>query len=187
MNDGVCLTGLAMVSFSIMSDTPHHDSTPKITPAVGDLLPGVKRIETIARGAILDQGHVLLCRSVKHRYSYLPGGHVEPGETASYALSREMIEEAGVTITPGELALVAESRFIQKGKPRHEITLVFHVEHTLSASRPVPSLEKHIEFWWADLASLVDHDIRPNSAKSWLATLDAASTAGSALWIEEYM
>lgn len=168
-----------MISSPTMTDTP----TP---PSPGhDLLVGVKKIETIARGAILSNGHVLLCRDLNGGYSYLPGGHVEPGESASEALAREMIEEAGVPVAAGALAFVAESRFIQNGKPKHEITLVFHVEHQLSASEPVPSCEGHIEFWWADLATIIDQDLRPNSAKAWLATLDASASSATALWISE--
>jgi len=168
-----------MVSSPTMRDTP-------TAPSPGhDLLADVKNIETLARGAILSGGHVLLCRDLKGGYSYLPGGHVEPGEAASAALAREMIEEAGVTVTAGVLALVSESRFIQNGKPKHEITLVFHVEHQLSSSKTVPSCEDHIEFWWADLATIIGQDLRPDSARAWLATIDVAASAATALWISE--
>ncbi len=45
-------------------------------------------IETIARAVILRRAHVLLCQNKEHGYFYLPGGHVEFGETAADAVKR---------------------------------------------------------------------------------------------------
>jgi len=86
-------------------------------------------IEIVSRGVLIAEGCVLLCRNKKHGHSYLPGGHVDPFETASHALAREMIEEAALSIRVGGLLLASENSFVQNGKPRHEINLVFHVEH----------------------------------------------------------
>jgi 8-oxo-dGTP diphosphatase len=154
--------------------------------------PQPKRIETISRGLVLQSGRVLLCRDRKGGYCYLPGGHVDPGESAADALVRELSEEAGLTrVRIGTCALVTEQRFLQGGKPRHEINLVFHVEQAYTRSGeaigglesesdspggsapPLPrveSLEDHIEFIWAEAAALNEIDIRPLSLKAWLMT-----------------
>ena len=50
-------------------------------------------IEVIARGVCVAGGRVLLCRAKGGSSTYLPGGHVEFGETGREALVREMREE----------------------------------------------------------------------------------------------
>ena len=49
-------------------------------------------------------GQVLLLRRADDRYWELPGGRVEVGESASAAVIREVVEEAGVTINVTRLA-----------------------------------------------------------------------------------
>ena len=56
-------------------------------------------IETIARGVCLRAGHLLLCLPAKGGRSYLPGGHIEFGETGRRALVREIKEELGLDAT----------------------------------------------------------------------------------------
>ena len=140
----------------------------------------IPRVEIIARGLLVREGHALLCKNLRHGYFYLPGGHVEPGERAAEALAREFLEETGCPARIGGFLLASEQLFTQKGKPRHEINLVFHVEHlsTPTAALPgpgaglpaVPSLEAEIGFEWVELAAVADLDVRPESARAWLAT-----------------
>lgn len=130
-------------------------------------------IETIARGFIRSGNRVLLCRSRKHGYHYLPGGHIEFGEPARDALARELLEECGLESAIGPLLLTEEQIFTQKNKNRHEITLIFRVDRLGPAPTmpdEVASAEDHIAFVWADLAAVTDLVIYPESTKAWLAS-----------------
>jgi len=129
-------------------------------------------IELIARGLIIHGSSVLLCKAKQGGYYYLPGGHIEKGESAPEAVRREILEETGLESTVGEFLLATELHFTQNGKRKHELTLVFHVEHLDGAPEPpapVPSAEDHLEFLWVDLAAVQDLDVRPSVHQAWLA------------------
>jgi ADP-ribose pyrophosphatase YjhB (NUDIX family) len=140
-------------------------------------------IEFIARGLLRRGNQILLCRNAKHGYCYLPGGHVEPGESAGNALEREMAEETGQLVRAGDALLVDEELFIQRGKPRHEVSVVFHVEHSICGK--VVSLEAEIEFLWADLDTLRSLTVQPPSISQWLMSGLAGRgfEPGKASWI----
>ena len=82
-------------------------------------------VETIARGVCIRDGKVLLCRAKGGKTTYLPGGHIEFGETGAVALVREIREELGVDSTCGEFLGVVENSFLQHGRPHAEINLVY--------------------------------------------------------------
>ena len=82
-------------------------------------------IETIARGVCVRDGKLLVCRAKGAKSCYLPGGHIEFGETGRQALVREMKEETGLAATTGDFLGVVENAFEQHGKPHAEINLVY--------------------------------------------------------------
>jgi len=159
------------------------------------------QIETIARGLLIEQGHLLLCRAVRAGYRYLPGGHVEFGERAGVALEREFIEECGLAVKTRRLALVMEHAFGAGKAGRHEVLLVFHVERTrrrgarvtsADATPPTPprpptpiaSLEPSIAFDWWPLAALGRAKLRPDPMRLWLQSLAASAPASApGLWL----
>ncbi len=135
-------------------------------------------IEVIARGVLIRDGAVLLCRPVDADYRYVPGGHVEFDEAAHEAAAREYLEELNARITTSSLLLTFEQRFDQKGKRRHEYTLMFHVEHaTDEAGNPITPLstpepaEPDLAFEWWSLERLDQANIRPAELAAWLASL----------------
>jgi 8-oxo-dGTP pyrophosphatase MutT (NUDIX family) len=117
-------------------------------------------IETIARGVCIVDGRILLCRAKGGRTSYLPGGHIEFGETGREALVREMLEETGVAAKTGRFLGVVENRFLQHGKPHAEINLVYAM--TVNAEpESVRAIEDWIEFEWVPLPDLGAANLLP--------------------------
>ena len=104
-----------------------------------------RHIETIARGVCVRDGKVLLCLPKDRSYSYLPGGHIEFGETGREALVREMKEETGLDATAGELLGVVESSFVQKGERHCEINLIYEMKlRVASCESRVASCESRV-------------------------------------------
>ena len=132
-----------------------------------------KHIETIARGVCVVDGKVLLCLPKDRSYSYLPGGHIEFGETGREALVREMKEETGLDATAGKLLGVVESRFVQKGEPHCEINLVYEMKVELPTAidgnrqQTVAALEDWICFDWVDCGKIDDAKLLPEEMKEY--------------------
>ena len=111
-------------------------------------------IEVIARGVCVQEGKILLCKAKGGPTTYLPGGHIEFGETGRQALVREVKEELGVDAETGAFLGVVENAFEQHGKPHAEINLVYELK--LPAATPPCAREDWIEFEWRDRSRLDD-------------------------------
>ena len=98
-------------------------------------------------------GRLLLCRAKGSATSYLPGGHIEFGETGREALVREIREEMGVEAEAGRFLGVVENSFMQHGKPHAEINLVYELRFAAPPAEP-KSVEDWITFEWRDLGDL---------------------------------
>jgi len=128
-------------------------------------------IETIARGVCAADGKVLLCKAKGGSSTYLPGGHIEFGETAAEALVREMKEESGLDVEVGRLLGVLENSFLQHGEKHCEINLVY--EMSLSPRRDgadsaVNAIEPWIEFEWRDIGDLASANLLPTEISKFI-------------------
>lgn len=110
-------------------------------------------IETIARGVCVVDGNILLCRAKGGKTTYLPGGHIEFGETGRQALVREIKEELGLDSSTGAFLGVVENSFLQHGAPHSEINLVYELS---LAQGEIHAQEDWIEFEWRPLSDLGD-------------------------------
>jgi ADP-ribose pyrophosphatase YjhB (NUDIX family) len=118
-------------------------------------------VETIARGIFIRNGRILLCRAKGSSSTYLPGGHIEFGETGRLSLAREMKEEMGVEARIGAFRGVVENSFMQKGKPHSEINLVYDMQFD-EVDEP-KALEEWIEFVWWPLSDLKSANLLPSA------------------------
>ena len=133
-----------------------------------------KHIETIARGVCILGGKVLLCLPKDRSYSYLPGGHIEFGETGREALVREMKEETGLDATAGDLLGVVESSFVQKGEKHCEINLIYRMRVPVpatSSSVEVQSQEDWICFDWVECDRISSMNLLPVEMRDFLVSV----------------
>ncbi|MFF4821411.1 NUDIX hydrolase [Kitasatospora sp. NPDC001309] len=88
----------------------------------------------------------------------VPGGGLEPGESLTTACEREFLEETGVAVRCGRLAVVADSFFRDdRGELHHDVCFYFLVEPRFpgTAGRPgISSREAQLQFRWIDLHDL---------------------------------
>lgn len=122
------------------------------------------QIELIARAVITRDNSILLAKQKTEKNTFLPGGHIEPGEYAEEALKRELLEEMGVRSHVGRFVGVLEHKFTDRqGREYEEINLIFEV--SLDSS-DVASIETHLEFKWVNLSDIGEENLLPSSLQT---------------------
>ncbi len=112
---------------------------------------------TVAAALILRDAKLLVCqrhRSDTHALQWeFPGGKVEPGESPTQALERELREELGIDAAIGREVFRTIHRYQEF---RTELELIF-----FQANVHVSALLQNLvfeRFEWADLSTLPDYD-----------------------------
>ncbi|EOP88383.1 NUDIX domain-containing protein [Bacillus thuringiensis] len=104
----------------------------------------------IVRAVMIKDKKLLVAEYIGHHY-FLPGGHVEIGESAENALIRELREELGVNCSIQQFLGVIENQWQDKEVLHHEINHIFEVEsQDLHTDLPPKSSESHLAFQWID-------------------------------------
>ena len=129
-------------------------------------------IHVLARAVIIDQDHILLCKTLDLPVSFyfLLGGHVEHGESAEAAVHRELNEESGFECTIKRFLGCLEHGF-EPGHSsichNHEYNFVFEAESpSLKIHTTIPQLEKHIQLLWIPLSQIGEIDFRAEPLKT---------------------
>ena len=128
-------------------------------------------IEIIARALIINRNHILTVRRHGKSNVFLPGGHIEKGETAHAALQRELVEEIGLECTIGAFAGIVEHTFNSEHGITHEMNVVLSASHAaLSAQTGVRAQEGHLDFSWlpCDQTVLHEHNLQPWVLQEWI-------------------
>ncbi|WP_144551803.1 NUDIX domain-containing protein [Bacillus mycoides] len=106
------------------------------------------RFHHIVRGVLIKDGKLLIAHFKGH-HSFLPGGHIELGESAEKALLREWEEEMGIVCSIEKFLGVIENHWKDGDTLHYEINHVFKVESDkLKIKTPPKSRESHLDFYW---------------------------------------
>lgn len=122
-------------------------------------------IEIIARAIIIHQDKILLCcpSDKSSDFYYLPGGHVEKGESIEQSLQRELKEELNVRINKIHFLDLSENFFTDQGGDHHEINFLFNAVLDTDDPPSVKSRESHITFTWHEIANLPSINLLPKN------------------------
>jgi ADP-ribose pyrophosphatase YjhB (NUDIX family) len=118
----------------------------------------MENFEICIRAIIRNRGRILVCFHKEKGYYFLPGGHLEFGESIPQALFREIKEELGIKIKKFSLIGLVDNIYEEESKKHHEIDLVFNVtpERVTSESK-----ENHISFFFFDKKKFVKEKVLP--------------------------
>ncbi|WP_407540179.1 NUDIX domain-containing protein [Deinococcus radiomollis] len=120
-------------------------------------------IQNVVRGVFIKGDKVLVARATPDLV-FLPGGHLEEGETAAACLTRECLEEFGEHVTVGRLLGVVESRYRDGGQSIQQLDLL--LEARLPHSPTVQSREVHLTFAWVGMDELEALNLCPAASRA---------------------
>lgn len=115
----------------------------------------MQNIENIVRLIIKKEDKILLCKSKEQGHYFLPGGHVEFGDSLEKTIYKEMEEE--LALKEDDLFDISfrnylENTYGEGEKMHHEINFIF--ETKLKEGIEIKSQEDHIDFEWISI-----HDV----------------------------
>ena len=121
-----------------------------------------REIRNSAKALVIRDGKMaaIRIRDVGEEWFIMPGGGMEPEETLSDAVCREVMEELGLRVECGELLFVVEG---VHGESFHRVDLVFACEVLGDAPDAVlHSDTNQVGVQWLDIASLNVQPLYPS-------------------------
>ncbi|MEI7903939.1 MAG: GIY-YIG nuclease family protein [Candidatus Firestonebacteria bacterium] len=103
-----------------------------------------KNVEQIARALIFKNGFLLVAHEKGAANTFLPGGHIEAGESPEEALKRELYEELKLLPAPGVFKEILHHSYTDNRIRKHEVNYLCRAE--LPGDCFV-SHEEHLEFF----------------------------------------
>lgn len=132
---------------------------------------------------IRDGDTVLLARARGYANTFLPGGHLDLGESLPVSLVRELREELGLEARVGAYLGTIEHGYNDNKATHYELNHIFEVALP-PRKADVVSHEAHLDFFWAELSELVKYQLEPyplrellranSSVPFWASTLTLA-------------
>lgn len=132
-----------------------------------------------SRAVIIEEDHILLCKTIglDQNFYFLPGGHIEHGESARQALIRELEEEVGFTFKINRFLGCMEYSFdpnvtIHAKCHTHEYNFIFEAQSEISIDpkKPLKQIEDNLEIHWISLNHLDQIDLRPEPIRQLIPT-----------------
>ena len=124
----------------------------------------MKQFHLICRAVILQNHHILLARQKGADNTFLPGGHIEIGESAKNALKRELKEELNFEIKVNRYLGAVEADWEKAEVKHYEINHIFMADiiNLETTNNNLTSFENHLEFKWSLVDDLDDHNLLPH-------------------------
>lgn len=141
---------------------------------------GNRRFNFRSVAVLIEQGHVLLHRSLKDDFWALPGGRVEFFERSSETVTRELVEEIGVETEVLRMLWLAENFFAYDGCDYHEVGHFYLVQlnknRKIDLTEEVECLEEgsDLVFRWFPLEALDGIELEPKFLQQGLNNLPSA-------------
>jgi len=102
----------------------------------------------------------LLAQEIGAANTFLPGGHVEPGEGLTDSLAREIDEELGLWCRVGAYLGTVEAQWPDPDPKHYEVNHLFLVE-LAEPGVALASREAHLRFFWCPVGELGAHNLLP--------------------------
>ena len=124
--------------------------------------------ELIVRLVIKRNDKVLLCKNLKNGHYFLPGGHVEFGDSLEETVYKEMSEELG--LNKEDIHKISFINYLEaqygEGEDSHcELNMIFSAD---LSDVEIKSQEDHIDFEWFIISEIENVNLLPTKVKEYI-------------------